>query len=359
VEFEVKTVQCKASEWGRCDFTNVAFNQDTILGIERIGFPEATDEDFDEISFSKSSVSLVHPDILAKFPNIVKITLGQDEEAEFSELNNQDRIENCQNIKRLELRMKDFTGISINTFADCSKLESLKIATNSLTDLPDDLFKNQQNLHDLELKEKNLKLRVSPFKGLKNLSELWLDSMSLNQIEENFFQSLNIKRLTYNAYSARDLKFPIESLNSQETIEELRITYTDLSEIPENFGPTLRSMKKLKIISLNYDLIGSVEAFVDLPNVESINLENNQIEELPANAFKGCPRLTFLWLSSNNIRAIHPTAFDGLNNLESLGLSGNKCVNGFFWAEPMDNLKTDLVKEGLQNCFDDFQSKDL
>ncbi len=380
---EEKTVRCKAygfsygARWHAwCVFQNVTFDQDTKLNIERIGLPEATDEDFDRIRFSSSSVSLVHPDLVAKFPNIEVISL----DFYGTKLNglNPYKIENCENITHLALDLKDFVAISSNIFNDCEKLEMLEIRSDSLTDLPDGLFKNQINLRSLELEGKNLKLRVSSFEGLKNLTQLSLWSMDLSHTEENFFQSLKIRRLDYEG-------------------------------------------------NPNHEL-----TFVDLPNVESINLSNNKIVELPANAFKGCPRLTFLYLDSNpikalrgdefvqlsglkalflwntylasiapttfhpltslerlylsqsfagqnniiskelfmysinlrqlelshnNIEAIHPEAFNNLNNLTRLELRGNKCVDENISSPSGEVLNMTLVKKKLKRCFKYFPNQ--
>jgi Leucine-rich repeat (LRR) protein len=199
-------------------------------------------------------------------------------------------------------------------------MDWLEIKSDSLTDLPDGLFKNQVNLRSLDLEGKNLKLRVSSFEGLKSLSNLRLHSMDLSQVEENFFQSFKIRSLDYEGNPSYELTFPIESLNSQETIEELTIRETNLSQIPENFVPTLRSMKQLRDISLRHNLIRSVEAFVYLLNVERIELEDNKIEELPANAFKGCPQLTELFFENNPINVLRGDEFNQLSGLKALGI---------------------------------------
>jgi Leucine-rich repeat (LRR) protein len=131
--------------------------------------------------------------------------------------------------------------------------------------------------------------------------------------------------LTYNGKDEKN--FPIESLNSQETIEELTIKNTDFSQLPETFGPTLRSMKSLKTLDLKYNWIRSVEAFVDLPNVESIDLSESKIVKLPANAFKGCPRLMELNLFDNKIEVLRGDEFNQLSGLKELVLSPTKLSN--------------------------------
>jgi Leucine-rich repeat (LRR) protein len=432
VKLEEKTVRCNVwkhkSEvdgrlWAHCTFENVTFNQDTKLNIEPSFYSRDSDrtvEDVNVVSFESSSVSLVHPDVLEKFPNIEDIRLGLEDDS--SELQNPDHIENCQNIISIYAK---FTGISSETFSDCKKLEKLWIASDSVTDLPEGYFKNQENLKTLELRGQNLKLRVSAFEGLKSLSELTLYSMDLSQVEDNFFHSLRIKKLSYDGKD--DKTFPIETLNSQETIEELELQRTDLSQFAESF----RSMKKLKKIDLPNNLIRSVETFVDLPNIERIVLGRNEIEELPANAFKGCPQLSALhlygntiatlrgdqfsqlsglkklslsprksasiapttlhqlrsleWLeltfeendntiskelfmystnlktlilSWNNIRAIHPEAFDNLRNLTSLNLRDNTCVDELFEAPAGETVDLTSVKQKLKTCFENFAKQE-
>ncbi len=384
-KLEEKTVQCKSygywdfDDGGRwyagCRFNLVMFNRDTKLNIERDGIPAVTDEDFGEITFSESLVPVLHPDILKKFPNIYALSLGVHS-TKLEGLDSPYIIENCGNLTSLELYFDDFVEISSDIFTDCKKLKTLEIRSDSLTDLPNNLFENQATLRSLVLwgNKKNLKLRVSSFESLKSLSELRLQWMDLSKMEENFFQSLKIKTLDYEGNPSHEFTFPIESLNSQETIEELTIRETNLSEIPETIVPTLRSMKQLKIFSLPHNSIRSVEAFVDLPNVERIDLGHNAIEELPANAFKGCPRLASLdlsWnpikvlrghefnqlsglkelvLSHNHIQEIHPEAFNNLHSLTRLELQGNKCVDENIFTSSGDILNMTLVNEKLKDC---------
>jgi hypothetical protein len=201
-KLEQKTIQCKAGRpilWERWKtqytFKNISFNRDTKLKIEWSGLNDAFDEYFYQVWFYSSSVSLIHPDILGKFPNTKEIYLI---DSTLNDLDKIENIENCQNITAFKLQAKDLTGIPSNTFSDCKNLESLKIGTKSLIDLPEGLLKYQENLQYLELAGKDLKLRMSPFEGLKSLAELKLRSANLIQVEENFFQSLNIRRLKYN-----------------------------------------------------------------------------------------------------------------------------------------------------------------
>jgi Leucine-rich repeat (LRR) protein len=145
--------------------------------------------------------------------------------------------------------------------------------------------------------------------------------MDLNQIEENFFHKLNIKILEYRLYhqSSHAFTFPIELLKSHKTLEELVINSADMSQLPEDFFATLRTLK-LKTLELVGNMITSAEHFVNLPNVERIDLQSNRIEDLPANSFSGCPKLTHLILGLNPISSLRGDEFNLLSGLKELNL---------------------------------------
>ncbi len=203
----------------------------------------------------------------------------------------------------------------------------MMINSDSLTDLPDGIFKNQENLQDLNIKGRNMKLRVNTFEGLQSLSKLRLQEMDLNRIEENFFHKLNIKRLEYSLSSRQyAIAFPIELLRLHETLEELSITRTDMSQFTEAFGAILGTLK-LKKLELGWNRIKSVEHFVDLSNVEEIVLSYNAIEELPTNSFSGCPKLTHLSLLVNPILSLRGDEFNMLTGLKELNIYGTKLTS--------------------------------
>jgi Leucine-rich repeat (LRR) protein len=317
-----KTIQCTISNFlsqKMCEFEKVSFDRNTKLKIERIGDPETKDEDIKTIGFKSSNISLIHPDILAKFPNI---NWGELNQFQLNYIENQEMFENCGQITEFRLFLKNFTGITSNTFVNCSNLKRLTIITNSLTDLPDGLYRNQQNLQRLHLVEDGLSLRVKAFEGLTSLTELVLYSMGLGRVEDDLLHSL--KRLGVLTFAPTHQKynhnFPVELLRSHETLQDLFMNWGNWSQLPDNFGPILGSMKRLRRISFSNNLIRSVEAFVDLPTVEQIELPYNQIEKLPANAFKGCPRLNALSLSSNPISSFRGDEFNQLSGLGHLNL---------------------------------------
>ena len=58
----------------------------------------------------------------------------------------------------------------------------------------------------------------------------------------------------------------------------------------------------------------------------SINLNNNNIEELFHHSFNNCDKLTKIFIVSNGLRIIHDGTFDNIHNLQSLILNHNNIV---------------------------------
>jgi Leucine-rich repeat (LRR) protein len=66
--------------------------------------------------------------------------------------------------------------------------------------------------------------------------------------------------------------------------------------------------------------------FIYLSNLRNLSLENNHIETIESDAFKGLYRLTYLNLTSNKIKALqtnNQTLFDLMKNLINLNLENN------------------------------------
>ncbi len=116
VELEGKLIKCEeygvassnGDTWDECHFKNVQFDNDTELQI----YPPVDEpEKIEAFRFESSSIFLVHPYLLSDFPNVREIRL----EKSTVELINQEKLENCENITRLDLYLNNFTRVSSNT----------------------------------------------------------------------------------------------------------------------------------------------------------------------------------------------------------------------------------------------------
>lgn len=69
---------------------------------------------------------------------------------------------------------------------------------------------------------------------------------------------------------------------------------------------------------------GLAEIPPDLPpQTRTLHLQDNQIHQLPASAFRSVPQLTTLHLGNNSLSTLAPGAFRGLQHLQVLNLTQN------------------------------------
>lgn len=335
---EEQNIECSlrhhSNEGGRlqyaCIFRGLTIGKDSKLLINTTDISDVSDEDIVFLYFWKSEVFLLHPDIQSKFPNLSGIEIVE------LQLNNQDSLQNCQNLKHLDFVLPDFSNISDTTFLNCPNLEWLSIDTDSITNFPENVFVNQRKLTSLSLAGSEFIFKIKPFERLTNLETLIFNPItSFKSIEINFFRSLTKLRSLKFLYKSlvNYQKLPIESLTFQKTLENLEVRFLDLRKIPDNFVPALRTMKNLRQLNLHHNLIESLDSFTNLDQLTVFHVNSNYLREIPRNLMKGCSNLEFLDLADNEITLIHPDSFDGLGSLKILDLQGNrieKLVRGVF-----------------------------
>ena len=117
--------------------------------------------------------------------------------------------------------------------------------------------------------------------------------------------------------------------------------------------------------------------FETLVNLESLYLDDNQISDIPKNAFAALKNLNELWISSNSIKVIHSDSFSQHPKLASVYLMYNrinaidekfidnigiknlqftntKCAQKQFVPESEDKSK---LKEVLKTCFENYEPR--
>jgi hypothetical protein len=102
------------------------------------------------------------------------------------------------------------------------------------------------------------------------------------------------------------------------------LTGNRISRVSESWLTLLPQLKSLK---LNKNAFRSLVAFPCLPNLEFLDLSNNQISEVPGLIFKQLASLRVLKLHKNSLTKLHHGSFfiakAGSTNLEKLHLEYN------------------------------------
>lgn len=126
---------------------------------------------------------------------------------------------------------------------------------------------------------------------------------------------------------------------TNEHVEELIISHSDLPNILRGMGKVFTNIKKLHIFSSNLESISKFD-LQQFPNLKKISLLNNPLEYLPGDLFEFTRKIEIV-SASPNIKFIGEKLLDGLD-IKRVDFCGNKAINDFFSHESPSSEKTNL-----------------
>lgn len=171
-------------------------------------------------------------------------------------------------------------------------------------------------------------------KNYTSVDEAILNAMKIKNISEHGLSLINkqlaLRKNNLVEYTVADYlveygqpPFLTISQGKNKPLVQLNLANKALTSL---FGLNcIENAHKITTINLSNNKIVKIErdqfsAFTDL---QSINLDNNIIEAIPAFAFVGCKQVQHLSLGYNRIAHVYPDAFWGLEHLLSLDLKRN------------------------------------
>ncbi|KAK8768657.1 hypothetical protein V5799_014877 [Amblyomma americanum] len=272
-------------------------------------------------------------------------------------------------MERLRLNNNKLTSLPDSLFLTMANLQRLTLNRNNLTALGKDLFENMKKLRVVRLSENPLScdcqlswlaswLRRHPRLGLftrchapaalkgKAVAELHEDDMVC---EMGSGRPAGCGRTTTCPFPCTCLDGVVDcrekgltALPPQipESTTELRLEQNQITEIPSQ---AFSHLKWIRRIDLSTNLISKVapDAFSGLKSLTSLVLYGNRISDLPHGIFHGLTSLQLLLLNANRISCIRKDTFRDLRNLNLLSLYDNSIqslANGSF--APLNNIQT-------------------
>lgn len=149
---------------------------------------------------------------------------------------------------------------------------------------------------------------------------------TLNQIKDvlNLLVSQPIKSFSIYNINETLVSLPEKLFANYSTIEHVQISFTSLANLSvETFEGLEPTLKTLSVVSSKLKQIPQ-QALNKLKNLQTLDLESNDIVEVDSYAFYGLP-LVSLNLQTNKINTLLEFSFGGLENtLEELVLINNK-----------------------------------
>ena len=101
----------------------------------------------------------------------------------------------------------------------------------------------------------------------------------------------------------------------------------DLQSPDAHIVGVFNNLPRLWKLSLSFNKIRTINYLgYNLPNIRSLDLSHNQINELQLILFDNLPKLEYLYLDYNQIQKLELGLFDNLSNLNTLRLNNNNIV---------------------------------
>ncbi|XP_067141725.1 protein slit-like isoform X1 [Centruroides vittatus] len=263
-------------------------------------------------------------------------------------------------LQLLLLNANKISCIRKSTFADLHNLNLLSLYDNNIQSLANGTFASLHNIQTLHLAR-------NPFICDCNLR--WLATyLHLNPIETSGARCESPKRMYRRRISQmKDNKFKCKG--SEEYRTKLAGQCIVDKECPENCvceGTIIDcSKKRLRDIPndvpmfatelrLNDNMITKVKnegLFKRLPNLNRLDLRNNEILDIEDGAFQGATGLNDLLLTENKLKEIRPKMFAGLKNVKTLMLRTNQitCITNDTFAD-LDSVRLLSLYDNRIKC---------
>ncbi|KAI5640074.1 leucine rich repeat domain-containing protein [Phthorimaea operculella] len=260
-----------------------------------------------------------------------------------------------ENLRELDLRKCNIQRLVDDIFANMPKLEALYLGENQISQISTNTFRGLDNLLHLDLSRNfyyNTDPRVdvcvnfentSVFRGLRKLRSLDLSMTVMSQREIDIFLGLsNLTRLSIcdvgifslpkgmfnnSRLKILDLSCNTGILSGRRPLEGLENTLEVLYARQmglRSFG-IFRNFEKLEVLNVEGNEIGDVPRLTtkSLKNLRILNLNKNRLIAWFDMVYSYMKNLQLLSLKENNINVITPEMLIDMQNISYIGLSGN------------------------------------
>lgn len=271
-------------------------------------------------NFSISGLTRKH---LEGLKDITKLYLNTNSLRDLPE----DLFHDTTNITWLDLKNNHIT-LPKNIFRHIPKLEVLELGSNNLSYLEPGIFKNLAKLRLLNLWSNRLKnLSRALFSDIPNLENLDINSNGLTNLPPDIFADL-IKLKTINLSANNFKSLPQGLFLSNPKLESVLINHNrvDLVTLPARFLANLKqimtiSIQNCKLVNLTEDFIAGSTSLINL------TLEKNLLVTLSKDFFKDNNKLENINLSNNKLNFLPDGLFQSTSQLKILNLANNALLS--------------------------------
>ncbi|XP_063596618.1 chaoptin-like [Penaeus indicus] len=227
-----------------------------------------------------------------------------------------------ENLKTLNLRGNNIMTINPRAFqGSSSHLAHINLANNLLTTIPFEAMSEVRNIQTLNLARNMITQTYEVlYTGSLSMDTLVLDFNQIESLQPYSFQ--NFGNINRTSLRGNPLTHISEDAFKDAKIKELYLHDCDLWSISEKAFGGLEST--LQLLELSYNNLSSIpeKAFDKLDALRSLSLSNNKMSLDPTEAFNGFRyTLQYLNLLGDNMGSIPMEKLKEMRNVRTLGLS--------------------------------------
>ncbi|XP_064466119.1 protein slit-like isoform X2 [Ornithodoros turicata] len=321
-------------------------------GLTRI--PENIPETTTELRLEQNQITDIPPHAFTPMKRLRKIDLSNNEIAKVAA----DAFSGLKSLTSLVLYGNKITDLPPGIFHGLVSLQLLLLNANKILCVRKDTFRDLHNLNLLSLYDNNIQaLANGTFAALHNIQTLhlarnpficdcnlrWLALyLHKNPVETSGARCDHPKRMHRRRISqmgegkfkcAEEYRTRLagECIIDRECPENCVCEGTIVDCSRKNLGDIPNDLPMFTTeLRLNDNSIAKVRnsgVFKKLPNLNKLDLRNNEITDIEDNAFLGAGALSDLLLTENKLKHVRPKMFAGLTNIKTLMLRTNELTS--------------------------------
>jgi leucine-rich repeat protein SHOC2 len=260
----------------------------TINNAGLTAFPEHFNElkQLKQFTFSSEEISIKRFPDLSRLDSLQVVEIRLNENSNFGEIENADKIFNIPTIEKLRLVLCQLDDKTIGGIAKLTNLKDLELSTNNISDL-------------------------SVLSHNRQLQKLYMPGNMVTDFSP-LVQNTQLKQVVLFKNNITSLPTSLEGL---EQLEELDLRFNQLTELTA----AIKHLKSLKKLSLDDNNIKSIPAEIgQLKSLELLTIRGNGITELPDELFE-LPNLRILDVVGNNLKTLSPKMYT--SNIQEISIT--------------------------------------
>ncbi|KAG6441807.1 hypothetical protein O3G_MSEX001967 [Manduca sexta] len=358
----------------------LSLRENRIALIRQASF--VSQKTLEEIDLHGNMISAIEGGAFIGLSDLQTLDFGRNRLSKF----NSDVFQGAENLEKLDLSenfINDFPTVAIKSFV---ALKHLNLSSNMITNIGNNHLSTLTSLQVLDLSRNNLvKLAPGTFVGLTELNYLDIGVNSLRTVEDDAFDGLTgLKTLLLRDNNI--LLIPATALSRLPNLVSVHLGFNRVTALSNDILRSVSDRVTSLVLSRNVIRELPVAAFGHFKILKHLDLSGNLLNSIAAEVFEGLEQsldflslsqnrilgftgqqlkfvnLWFLDISDNQISNVPVEAFESIPSLTHLNMSRNWHINVLpqnVFQQNQALLSVDLSRNGLKALPVNLFSKNL